>query len=61
MCGWFSRPIASASVRNRDPSSPGSTRDEGEIIFRATTRPGRTCQALYTTPMPPPPSHSRLS
>ena len=42
-------------------AKPGSVLRSGARIFSATNRLRAFCRALYTTPMPPRPRHSRIS
>ena len=55
MFGWLSADAVRASRANR-PKASGSRESSSETNLRATGRPRRVSSALYTTPMPPPPS-----
>src|SRR2546426_11333647 len=55
MLGWFKADAARASRRNRS-STCGSRASSSGRNFNATKRPSSVSSALYTTPMPPPPS-----
>src|SRR5262247_2382922 len=60
MFGWFNVEAASASRWNR-ASACGSRATLSGRNFRATKRCRRTSSALYTIPIPPPPSFSILA
>ena len=55
MFGWFSADAVCASRANRLNAS-GSRESSAETNLSATERRSRVSSALYTTPMPPPPS-----
>ena len=59
-CGWASRAIAAASVRNRSRAA-GVAYPPASITFTATARPSTKSRARYTTPMPPRPSSASTS
>src|ERR1017187_2838179 len=60
MFGWFKRARAWASRVKRSANCPSRSFSR-ERILSATRRFRRGCRALYTTPMPPWPRHSRIS
>jgi hypothetical protein len=55
MFGWFSADAVCASRANRLIAS-GSLDSSSETNLSATARCNRLSSALYTTPMPPPPT-----
>src|SRR6516162_4651240 len=59
MLGWLRAEAARASRRKRSKACGSFARSSGKN-FRATGRPSSTSSALYTTPIPPPPSFSRM-
>src|SRR6266403_1994858 len=59
MLGWFKADAARASRWNRSRDCESLAKSSGRN-FSATKRPSLVSWALYTTPIPPPPSFSMI-